>query len=200
MVRNPDEGHEIGADARQLALLVDTVQDYAIFGLDPAGHILTWNAGAQRIKGYTADEIIGEHFSRFYTAPDVERGHPAEELRIATETGRYEEEGWRVRKDGTQFWANVVITALRDGGRLVGFGKVTRDLTERREAEQALDRFRRLVSGVNDYAIFLLDREGHIATWNAGAARIKGYMADEIIGEHFSRFYTQADIDRDHPR
>src|SRR5437868_3161344 len=114
MVRNPDEGHHLTADTRQLALLVDTVQDYAIFVLDPTGHILTWNAGAERIKGYTADEIVGEHFSRFYTQPDIDRDHPRRELQIAQAEGKYEEEGWRVRKDGSRFWANVLITALYD--------------------------------------------------------------------------------------
>jgi PAS domain S-box-containing protein len=200
MVRNPDDRPEITAATRQLALLVDSVRDYAIFVLDPAGHVLTWNAGAERIKGYRPEEIIGEHFSRFYTQPDLDRRHPEEELRIAKAEGRYEEEGWRVRRDGTRFWANVVITALWEDGELVGFGKVTRDLTERRAAEQALERFRRLVSGVTDYAIFLLDGTGHVATWNAGAERIKGYTAEEIVGEHFSRFYTQADKDREHPQ
>ncbi len=132
-----------GKDQRseQLALLVDHVQDYAIFMLDPAGHVATWNRGAERIKGYRADEIIGRHFSTFYTADAIARDHPAHELEVATEVGRFEEEGWRVRKDGSTFWANVVITALFDaGGTHVGFGKVTRDLTERRALQQDLMR------------------------------------------------------------
>jgi PAS domain S-box-containing protein len=125
-------------------LLVETVRDYAIFALDPTGHVLSWNAGAQRFKGYTADEIIGRHFSVFYPLED--QWKPPLELEIATETGRFEEEGWRLRKDGSRFWANVVITALRDErGVLVGFAKVTRDLTERRLAEQQrLDDARRV--------------------------------------------------------
>lgn len=129
------------ADANEIfSLLVDAVEDYAIFALDPGGNILTWNAGGKRLKGYSADEIIGKHFSIFYTQPDVERQHPQEELEIATREGKYEEEGWRVRKDGSRFWANVVITALRDqNGNLHGFGKVTRDLTERRQASLALE-------------------------------------------------------------
>jgi PAS domain S-box-containing protein len=175
-------------------LLVDNIQDYAIFMLDTGGHVMTWNAGAQRIKGYTAEEIIGRHFSRFYPREEVERGHPEYELRVATETGHFEEEGWRVRKDGSLFWANVVITALRDRtGTLRGFGKVTRDLTQRREHDEALrqseERFRLLVEGVSDYAIFMLDPNGHIVTWNAGAQRINGYAPEEIIGKHFSIFY-----------
>jgi PAS domain S-box-containing protein len=117
--------------------LVETVSDYAILVLDPEGHVTSWNAGAERIKGYTADEIIGRHFSHFYPQEAVDRGWPEEELRRATEEGRFEDEGWRVRKDGSRFWANVVITTLRDdAGRLVGFTKVTRDLTARRETEE----------------------------------------------------------------
>ena len=136
-------------------LLVESVQDYAIFMLDSQGHVATWNAGAKRFKGYEAGEIIGQHFSRFYTEEDVASGHPANELKIAAREGRYEEDGWRVRKDGTRFWANVVITALRDEkGELVGFGKVTRDVTERRLRDQeraiaqALEQQRRFLKDV----------------------------------------------------
>src|SRR5438067_564208 len=125
------------AGAGLYGLLVESVQDYAIFALDPSGHILSWNEGAFRLKGYTADEIIGRHFSIFYPPEDIARGKTAWELEVATREGRVEDEGWRVRKDGSRFWANVVITALRDpSGALVGFGKVTRDLTERGEAEE----------------------------------------------------------------
>src|SRR5215210_2155364 len=152
-------------------LLVDSIDDYAIFALDPDGHILSWNAGARRLKGYSADEIIGKHFSTFYPREQVERGFPNFELREAARVGRFEDEGWRIRKDGSRFWANVVITALRDpSGGLVGFGKVTRDLTERRRAEETLrlseERFRLMVQGVRDYAIFMLDPGGYITTWN----------------------------------
>ena len=127
----------LNASEERFRLLVEGIRDYAIFMLDPDGRIASWNAGAQRFKGYRADEIIGKHFSTFYTREDVERGHPQEELEIATREGRFEEEGWRVRKDGTRFWASVVITALRDkSGTLRGFGKVTRDMTERRERER----------------------------------------------------------------
>ena len=123
----------------QFRLLVESVRDYAIFMLDPEGHVRTWNAGAEAIKGYRADEIVGRSFTTFYTQPDRDRNHPQDELEIATREGRFEEEGWRVRKDGRTFWANVVITALRDEqGELVGFAKVTRDLTERRRAEEEL--------------------------------------------------------------
>ena len=196
-MKSPPE--QTGAD--QLRLLVDAVIDYAIFMLDPQGNILTWNAGAARIKGYTADEIIGRHFSCFYTQPDRDRNHPAHELEIAVREGRYEEEGWRVRKDGTRFWANVVITAVRDAsGELVGFGKVTRDLTTRRAAEIEAEQFRQLVEAVRDYAIYRMTPEGVVRTWNEGARRIKGYEHSEIVGEHFSRFYTEEDRARDHPK
>ena len=185
-----------------------------MFVLDPDGIVQTWNPGAERMKGYLRDEIIGQHFSRFYTEEDLARDHPAEELRIAAATGRYEEEGWRLRKDGTRFWANVVITALHDEkGELIGFGKVSRDLTVRRlaeeqtrakalELEQAnrqLAEYRRLVTSVRDYAIFMLDPAGHILSWNPGARHLKGYDPEEIIGRHFSVFYTDEDRARDHP-
>jgi PAS domain S-box-containing protein len=175
-------------------LLVESVQDYAIFMLDPAGYVLTWNAGAQRFKGYQPHEIIGQHFSRFYPAEALASGLPDHELKVAGKTGVFEDEGWRVRKDGTLFWANVVITAMRNpAGDLIGFAKVTRDLTQRRAHEEDLrrseERFRLLVEGVADYAIFMLDPNGQVSTWNSGAERIKGYTAAEIIGRHFSIFY-----------
>jgi len=193
--------HETGELHR---LLVESVDDYAIFALDPDGFILSWNAGAQRFKGYTADEIIGKHFSIFYPREKIAEGFPDYELREAARVGRFEDEGWRIRKDGTRFWANVVITALRDpSGRLVGYAKVTRDLTERRLAEEALreseERFRLIVQNVKDYAIFMLDPTGHVTTWNEGAQRIKGYTADEIIGKHFSIFYPPEVAASGHP-
>ena len=179
-------------------LLIESVRDYAIFMLDPGGYVLTWNPGAQRFKGYRADEIIGQHFSRFYPPEALTRGLPEQELRVAAETGVFEDEGWRVRKDGSLFWANVVITAMRTkDGELLGFAKVTRDLTQRRAHEEELrrseERFRLLIEGVAEYAIFMLDPNGTVATWNVGAERIKGYTASEIIGQHFSIFYP-ADV------
>ncbi len=182
------------ANAEAFRLLVDSVRDYAIFMLDAQGCVQSWNRGAERIKGYKAEEIIGQHFSRFYPLEARQRGFPDYELRMAAEEGRFEDEGWRVRKDGSTFWANVVITALRDSsGRLLGFGKVTRDLTQRREHEervrQSEERFRLLVEGLAEYALYMLDPNGYVATWNNGAERMTGYKSDEILGRHFSRFY-----------
>lgn len=185
-------------------LLVESVSDYAIFALDAGGYIRTWNRGAQRLKGYAPDEIIGRHFSVFYSEAEKLARKPEYELEVATALGRVEDEGWRIRKDGTRFWANVIITALRDpDGTLVGFAKVTRDLSERRAAEQTLraseQRFRLLVSGVRDYGIFMLDTSGFIVSWNEGAERIKGYSAEEILGKHFSTFYPAEDLAWDKP-
>ena len=179
-------------------LLVEAVTDYAIYMLDPAGHVTSWNAGATRFKGYSAQEIIGAHFSQFYTDEDRASGLPARALQRADEEGKFESEGWRVRKSGERFWAHVVIDPIRDpGGGLIGFAKITRDLTERRQAEQQLRRsqeqLRLLVQGVTDYAIYMLDLEGHVSSWNAGAERIKGYRQDEILGRHFSHFYLPED-------
>ncbi|KAA0695655.1 PAS domain-containing sensor histidine kinase [Neorhizobium sp. P12A] len=179
-------------------LLVDTITDYAIYMLNPEGYIATWNAGAEHFKGYKADEILGEHFSRFYPEEDRQAGLPARALAIAKAEGRFENEGWRIRKDGSRFWAHVIIDPVRTpDGLLVGYAKITRDLTERRQAEmeikQSQEQFRILVQGVTDYAIYMLDPEGKIVSWNAGAQRIKGYSSEEIIGQHFSRFYAEED-------
>jgi PAS domain S-box-containing protein len=185
---------ELRRSEQRFRLLVDAVEDYAIFMLSTDGIVVSWNAGAQRSNGYTADEIIGRHIRTFYP-PEVQAAkHPEHELELALRDGRYEEEGWRVRKDGSRFWANVVITAVHDeSGTHVGFAKVTRDVTALRQAQQTLhqseERFRTLVQAVQDYAIFMLDEEGHIASWNAGAERSKGYKAEEIIGQHFRVFY-----------
>jgi PAS domain S-box-containing protein len=185
-------------DRERYELLVGAITDYAIYMLDPSGKITSWNPGAQRFKGYLPAEIIGKHFSQFYTEEDRRNGLPARALERAMQQGKFEGEGWRVRKDGTRFWAHVVIDPIRSPqGELIGFAKITRDLTERKIAEAALRRseeqFRRLVQSVTDYAIYMLDPEGEIISWNAGAQRIKGYEADEIIGQHFSVFYTEQD-------
>jgi PAS domain S-box-containing protein len=184
--------------------LVDSVTDYAIFLLDLDGVIASWNQGAQRLKGYRAEEIIGQHFSVFYPKASLDKGWPQHELETARRLGRFEDEGWRIRKDGTRFWASVIITPVRDDEqRLLGFAKVTRDLTERRQSEDRLrqseERFRMLIEGVQDYAIFLVDVDGKVSSWNAGAERIKGYAPAEIIGKHISTFYPREAIDRDWP-
>ncbi|MFT6670157.1 MAG: PAS domain S-box-containing protein [Afipia broomeae] len=179
-------------------LLVEAVTDYAIYMLDPEGRVTSWNPGAQRFKGYTHDEIIGRHFSQFYGEEDRKAGLPARALEISAREGKFENEGWRIRKDGSRFWAHVVIDPIRSpDGRLVGFAKITRDLTERKAAQDRLrqkeEQFRLLVQSVTDYALYMLDPEGYVSSWNQGAERIKQYRAEEIIGQHFSKFYTEGD-------
>ena len=179
-------------------LLVGSVTDYAIYMLDPAGNIATWNPGAKRFKGYEAEEVIGRNFSSFFTEEDRAAGLPAHILKTAAEQGKFEGEGWRVRKDGQRFRAHVVVDPIRDAdGKLVGFAKITKDVTDRHLSDQALfeseQRFRLLIQGVRDYAIYMLDPEGRITNWNAGAEAIKGYTEAEIVGEHFSHFYTEED-------
>jgi PAS domain S-box-containing protein len=183
---------ELFESERRFRLLVEGVVDYAIYMLDTRGIISNWNAGAERIKGYAANEIIGQHFGIFYTPEDRLAGMPARSLETARREGKFEAEGWRVRKDGTRFLASVVIDAIYEHGALVGFAKITRDITERQQAREALRESERhlrlLVSGVTDYALFMLDRDGKVTSWNAGGERIKGYTAEDIIGRHFSCF------------
>jgi PAS domain S-box-containing protein len=202
-----ERGEHVGAvlsDEGRYRLLIDAVTDYAIYMLDPAGVVTSWNTGAERFKGYKAPEILGQHFSRFYTDEDLQAGLPARALATAEREGRFENEGWRLRKDGTRFWAHVIIDRIRSPeGTLLGFAKVTRDLTERKRATEALkqseEQFRRLIQGVTDYAIYMLDPDGRVSNWNSGAQRIKGYLPEEIIGEHFSRFYTPEDREKGEP-
>jgi PAS domain S-box-containing protein len=185
-------------------LLVEAVTDYAIYMLDPDGLVVSWNSGAQRLKGYTEEEILGQHFSRFYLPEDIRAGLPARTLETASRANRFSAEGWRTRKNGERFWAHVVVDAIRSAsGELLGFAKVTRDLSERRVAEESLHRseeqFRLLVQGVTDYAIYMLDPTGQVTNWNLGAQRIKGYRPDEVVGSHFSRFYRAVDRERGLP-
>jgi len=184
--------------------MVAGVRDYAIFLLSPEGIVSSWNLGAELIKGYHAEEIIGKHFSIFYPQEAIDKGWPEFELNTAASEGRFEDEGWRIRKDGSQFWANVVITAWKNGdGGLLGYLKITRDLTVRREIELALrdseERFRHLAMSATDYAFILLDPGGYITSWNPGAEKIKGYHSEEIIGKHFSIFYPKEAIDKGWP-
>ena len=192
-------------DDERYRLLVEGVVDYAIYMLDPNGIVVSWNNGARRFKGYQDWEIIGRHFSTFYRPDDQQTGLPEHALKTARVEGKYEAEGWRVRKDGTEFWAHVVIDPIRDAaGGLIGYAKVTRDLAERRQAAQELRRseeqFRLLVQSVTDYAIYMLDVNGNVTNWNSGAQRIKGYAADEIVGQHFGVFYTPEERALDGPR
>jgi PAS domain S-box-containing protein len=197
MASESGRGRGLFESERRFRLLVEGVIDYAIYMLDPSGIVTNWNAGAKRIKGYEAHEVIGRHFQIFYPIEDREAGLPAISLQTARDKGKFEAEGWRVRKDGTRFLASVVIDALYEGGELIGYAKITRDITERSKAADALKeserRFRLLVNGVTDYALYMLDPNGTVTNWNAGGQRIKGYLPEEIIGQHFSRFYTSAD-------
>src|SRR5919112_1196062 len=183
-------------------LLVEGVKDYAIFMLDPEGYITTWNEGAKRIKGYEAEEIVGEHFSIFYTEEDVEREHPDEELRIAEAHGSYEEEGIRVRKDGSTFWASVLITALRDEeGELRGFAKVTRDITARKEAEErerflvreaaALERATDILESISD-AFYAVDREWRFTYVNGKAEELWGRTREDLLGKNVWEEFPEA--------
>ena len=204
-MEHPERLEESQSDDGRYRLLIEAVTDYAIYMLDPTGIVTSWNPGAQRFKGYVPSEIIGQHFSRFYTEEDRKAGIPALALETASRDGTFSSEGWRVRKDGSRFWASVVIDPIRKpNGELVGFAKITRDLTERKVAEDALkqsqEQFRLLVQGVTDYAIYMLDSKGIVTNWNSGAQRIKGYLPDEIIGSHFSKFYTAEDREAGEPQ
>jgi len=182
---------------RNFRLLVEGITDYAIYLLDPEGHVTNWNKGAERIKGYKANEIVGKHFSAFYTPEERALDLPRRALEIARKEKHFIAEGWRVRKDGTRFFASVVIDPIYEKRKLVGFAKITRDITERQislsELSKSESQFKTLVEGVTDYALYMLDPTGIVSNWNAGGVRIKGYSADEIVGQHFSRFYTPAD-------
>jgi PAS domain S-box-containing protein len=198
--------------------MVDEVEDYALLLLDKEGYIQSWNKGAEKIKGYRADEIIGSSFQLFYMPEDRERGLPLSLLQTARENGRVSHEGWRIKKDGSKFWGSVVITALHgDDGEVIGFSKVTRDLTDRKLAEDRLreyarqleqtneelhrseERYHKMVEEVENYAILLLDPTGKIENWNKGVEKIKGYTAEEIIGQNFQVFYTPEDRNRQLP-
>jgi PAS domain S-box-containing protein len=195
----------LAASEQRFRLMVDSVQDYAILMLSPEGDVTTWNAGAERIKGYRAEEIIGRHFSTFYPPQDVAAGKPEHELAIASAEGRLQDEGWRVRKDGTQFWANVVITALRDpAGTLQGYGKVTRDMTEARMAELALaaseQRFRQAFHHAPmGMAILATSPEelGRILDVNQGLCDLAGYDRDRLLTMNVQSLMHPASLEAD---
>ena len=217
------QNHDTSADRKIVPLdvqaaeklyhkMVEEVRDYAILLLDTAGNIVTWNTGAEIIKGYNAAEITGKNFSVFYTAADRDNHIPEKMLEEALLQGRATREGWRLKKDGTKFWGSVVITALHDDeNNVIGFSKLTRDLTERKKTEEqqerytaelqhhnemlrnSEERYHRMIAEVEDYAIILLDAEGNILNWNKGAQKIKGYSEQEIIGKNFRNFYREED-------
>src|SRR5437762_10379431 len=180
--KDQQQERDLFESERNFRLLVEGVSDYALYMLDPNGVVTSWNAGGHRIKGYSSREIVGQHFSRFYTEADRAGGKPQRALKTAREQGRYEEEGWRVRKDGTFFWASVIIDPIRENGKLVGFAKITRDITERREAElkleqvqkqlaesQKLDALGPLTGGVaHDFKNLLMIISGSIHTLKKG--------------------------------
>jgi PAS domain S-box-containing protein len=203
MARSEKLERELFESERNFRLLVQGITDYAIYLLNPDGIVSNWNAGAERIKGYKAKEVVGKHFSIFYTSEDRANGIPARALETARKEKRFLAEGWRVRKDGTHFFASVVIDPIYEKRKLVGFAKITRDITERQQALLELGRsesqFKTLVSGVTDYALYMLDPAGIVTNWNAGGERIKGYTAEEIVGQHFSKFYTPNDKANDKP-
>ncbi|MFC3124911.1 EAL domain-containing protein [Pseudoroseomonas globiformis] len=186
-------------------LLVQEVTEYAIYMLTADGIVASWNAGAERFKGYRAAEILGRSFAEFHTPEDRAAGLPQQALATARAEGKFEGEGWRLRKDGSRFRAHVVIDAVHDtSGRLLGFAKITRDITAQHEAERRSTEseraFRLLVQGVTDYAIYMLDPRGMVSNWNDGAERLKGYAAAEIVGRHFSVFHTAEDLDAGSPQ
>ena len=215
MIENPNDlpgarvagaaGSDFPHADRWYRLLIENTQDYAIFMLDLEGRVVTWNIGAERLKGYRADQVLGRHFSIFYSRDAAEKGWPDWELEIAKSNGHFEDEGWRIRRDGSRFWANIVISAIRDeSGVIRGFSKITRDLTGRHRNEEALrmreEHFRVLVEGLRDNALFTIDAEGLVTSWNAGAERITGYTAADVLGRSFDQLYSPADPATDQPR
>jgi PAS domain S-box-containing protein len=187
--------HPESEDDALFRMLVESVSDYAIIILDPKGLVTTWNTGAERVQGYTVGEIIGRHFSCFYPQDRIEADFPAQELKAAATEGRFEDEGWRIRKDGSRFWANVTITPLRDPlGTLIGFGKITRDLTDRKRADE---RFRLIVEAAPN-AMVVANSEGLITLVNSRTEQLFGYGREELIGQSVERL-VPANVRSTHP-
>ena len=213
------KNEELKREEERYHKMVAEVQDYAIILLDPDGTVRDWNKGAEHVKGYSAAEIIGKNFRLFYTQEDKETNLPMRLLQEAALNGSVNHQGYRVRKDGTRFWGSVTITALHDHvGNVIGYSKVTKDLTEHKAAEERVsiftqqlqqanedlrrseERYQKMISEVQDYAILLLNKKGEIQNWNTGAELIKGYKANEIIGKSFLQFYFPEDIERGIPQ
>jgi PAS domain S-box-containing protein len=186
---------------QRISLLVESVTDYAIYMLDPEGRIVTWNVGAERNKGYKAEEVLGRYFSLVFLPEDAEAGLPAQELAAAAREGRFETEAWRRRKDGTRFWALVTLTAIYGPeGDLRGFAKVTRDMTAQKQAAEALrslnaqlEQYRIMVESIDEYAIYTFDPDGKITSWGLGAQKMSGSGPEKILGRHFSMFFSPED-------
>jgi PAS domain S-box-containing protein len=193
---------------KRFHLLIDSFTDFAIYMLDPAGHVMTWSVGAEHSKGYRAEEALGQNYSIFFLPEDVAAGAPERELATAAREGRYETQAWRLRKDGTKFWAQVTLTAIRGfQGELRGFAKVTRDMTAQKAAEEELrnhnaqlERYRIIVENIDNYVIFTLDVEGRINSWSPGARNILGYKAEEVMGREYSIVFTPEEIGAGKPR
>lgn len=184
---------------RMFRQMVESIRDYEIIVLDTTGRVMTWNEGARNLKGYSESEILGRHFSCFYTPEDLAEGKPETELKVAKATGRFEDLGWRVKKDGSRFWANMILQPIRDEhGTVLGFAKMARDLTEKKLADDKMleseTRFKALIDAIENYAVILLDADGTVLTWNDGAQQLKGFRAEEIIGQPVSKFYLDEDV------
>ncbi len=183
--------------------LVEGISDYAIFWLQPGGAVATWNAGAVHATGYDAGDIVGAPFASLFSGDDSDAAAPTTLLEVALRDGRSELDTWLVRKDGSRFWAQILVDPVHDGATPLGFGVVMRDRTERKRVDEELrssqEQFRVLVQGVADYAIYMLDPGGHVTSWNSGAERIKGYAPHEVIGNHYSAFFTKEDVERGEP-
>jgi rsbT co-antagonist protein RsbR len=174
--------------------MIDSITEYEVIRLDVQGRVASWHEGAQRLTGYAAAEIVGRPVSAFYVEDDVRAGVAEHEMTTARQEGRFSTEGWRVRKDGSQFWASVTLTPMRgQAGDLVGYVKVAQDLTERRRAEQSLQGVEKMLESITDYEVIQLDRDGTVQSWNPGAQRLKQYTREEVLGRHVSMFYTEDD-------